>query len=138
MPAFFDSELLPLLELNAILWLWVWAVPTLVLRFPFLPRGILGVALPGVILVRAETFTWAILRHELWHVRQMRRWSPLGTCLAQVFNYLLRPLAILLIQRRWPGLGELYRSNPLERAAFAAMDRDEPLPRTWGARPHQN
>lgn len=137
MSAFFQTELLPLLEFNCLLWLWVWVVPTLVLRFRFLPGGILGVALPGLILVRAETFTWRILRHELFHVRQMRRWSPLGIWLSQAYNYLLRPLAILISQRRWPGLGELYRSNPLERHAFEAMDRDTPLPRTWGARPPQ-
>ena len=135
MPAFLQTDLVPLLELNLILWLWVWMVPTLVLRFRFLPSGILGVALPGVILVRAETFTPRILRHELVHVRQMRRWSPLGTWLAQVYSYILRPLAILLAQRRWPGLGELYRLNPLEREAFADMDREGPVPRTWGARP---
>ena len=135
MSSFVQSDLLPLLELNIVLWLWVWLVPTLVLRFRFLPSGILGLALPGLILVRGETFTWPILRHELFHVRQMRRWSPLGIWLAQVFSYILRPLGILLTERRWPGLGELYRANPLERAAFAAMDREDPLPRTWGARP---
>ena len=135
MPAFFQSDLLPLLELNCALWLWVWVAPTLVLRFRFLPPGILGVALPGLILVRAETYTWRILRHELHHVRQMRRWSPLGICLSQGYHYLARPLVTLLTQRRWPGLGELYRTNPLERDAFAAMDGDGPLPRTWGARP---
>lgn len=135
MAAFFQTELLPLLELNALLWLWVWVVPTLVLRFPLLPPRIQGVALPGLILVRAETFTWRILRHELHHVRQMRRWSPLGICLGQLFRYVLRPVAILAGQRRWPSLGELYRSNPLEVHAFAAMDRDDPLPRHWGARP---
>jgi hypothetical protein len=135
LPECVRTDLLPLLELNLVLWLWVWVVPTLLLRFRFLPSGILGVALPCVILVRPETFTWRILRHELCHVRQMRRWSPLGTCLAQVYSYGLRPLLILLTQRRRPGLNELYWSNPLERQAFAAMDREDPLPRTWGARP---
>lgn len=135
MSAHCPSDLTLLLALDGVLWLWVWLVPTLVLRFPFLPSGILGVALPGLVLVRAETFTWRVLRHELFHVRQMRRWSPLGTYLAQLYSYLLRPLGILLLQRRWPGLDELYRANPLERAAFAAMDREDPLPRTWGARP---
>jgi hypothetical protein len=133
--AFFASDLLTLLGLDLVLWLWVWAVPTLVLRFRFLPPGILGLALPGLVLVRAETYSWPILRHELAHVRQMRRWSPLGTCLVQAWSYLLRPLGILLTQRRWPGARELYLANPLEREAFAAMDRDGPLPRTWGARP---
>jgi len=103
--SFVQSDLLPLLELNLVLWLWVWLVPTLVLRFRFLPAGILGGALPGLVLVRAETFTWRILRHELFHVRQMRRWSPLGIWLAQMFSYILRPLGILLTERRWPGLG---------------------------------
>ncbi len=135
MPALFQSDVLPLLELNLALWLWVWAAPTLVLRFRFLPEGINGLALPGLILVRAEAYTLRLLRHELAHVRQMRRWSPLGTCLAQCFNYLLRPAGILLVRRRLPSLGELYHSNPLEREAFAAMDQDRPLPRTWGARP---
>jgi hypothetical protein len=126
---------MPILELNLFLWLWVWAAPTLVLRFRFLPEGIQGVALPGLILVRAEAYTWRLLRHELAHVRQMRRWSPLGIGLAQGFNYLVRPLGMLLARRRLPGLNELYWSNPLEREAFAAMDRERPLPRIWGARP---
>jgi hypothetical protein len=133
--AWFATDLLSILELNVLLWLWVWAVPTLVLRFRFLPEGIQGLALPGLVLVRAEAYTLRLLRHELAHVRQMRRWSPLGTGLAQVFNYMLRPLWILLARRRLPTLNELYWSNPLEREAFAAMDREGPLPRTWGARP---
>ena len=132
-----QSDLLTLLGLDLVLWLWVWAAPTLVLRFAYLPDGIQGLALPGLVLVRAETYTWRILRHELTHVRQMRRWSPLGTWLAQVWSYLLRPLGILLTQRRWPGLWELYWSNPLEREAFAAMDLEGPLPRSWGARPSE-
>ncbi|MDR3673675.1 MAG: hypothetical protein P4L36_22720 [Holophaga sp.] len=135
MGAFFHSELLPLLELDLLLWAWVWAVPTLVLRFRFLPPGILGVALPGLVLVRSETYTLPILRHELFHVRQMRRWSPMGVWLAQMFRYLLHPMGILVRQRRWPSLSELYWSNPLERNAFAAMEREDPLPRHWGARP---
>ena len=135
MRAFFLAEILPLLAVNAALWLWTVLAPPLVLRFRFLPETILGLAFPGLILVRPETFTWRILRHELAHVRQMRRWSPMGTYLAQAWNYLLRPLGILLAQRRCPGLRELYQANPLEREAFAAMDREDPLPRTWGARP---
>jgi len=135
LPALLHSDLFVLLLLDLALWLWVWAAPTLVLRFRFLPDGILGLALPGLVLVRAETYTWRILRHELTHVRQMRRWSPLGTYLAQVWSYLLRPLGILLFQRRRPGIWELYRCNPLEQEAFAAMDEDGPLPRTWGALP---
>ena len=135
MQAFLQSDLFFVLALDLVLWAWVWAVPTLVLRSSHLPEGILGLALPGLILVRPETFTVAILRHELTHVRQMRRWSPLGTCLAQGVSYLLRPLWILLGQRRLPSLRELYHLNPLEREAFAAMDQEGPLPRTWGAAP---
>jgi hypothetical protein len=134
-PSFLQSDLGFLLVLDLVLWAWVWAVPTVVLRFRHLPEGILGLALPGLVLVRPETYTWGILRHELTHVRQMRRWSPLGTWLAQVFNYGVRPCWILLGQRRVPGLRELYRTNPLEREAFAAMDGEGPLPRCWGARP---
>ena len=132
---FLHSDLMWLLELDAALWLWVWLVPTLVLRFRWLPSNIQGVAFPGLVLVRAETFTKAILRHELTHVRQMRRWSPLGTWLAQAWSYLLRPCWILARHRRWPGLWELYYGNPLEREAFAAMNEEGPLPPTWGVRP---
>lgn len=135
MSTLFLTYLLPLLELDLALWAWIWVVPTLVLRCRRLPPGILGVALPGLVLVRPETYTLAILRHELCHVRQMRRWSPLGTWLAQLYNYLLRPLGIALREHRWPGMAELYHSNPLERQAFAAMDEDRPLPRNRGARP---
>jgi hypothetical protein len=133
--AFCRSELLPLLALDAALWLWVWVVPTLVLPCRFLPGGILGLALPGLVLVRRETYTWRVLRHELHHVRQMRRWSPLGIGLAQLHRYALLPFCTLARRRRWPGLGELYWANPLERSAFMAMDRDDPLPRHWGCRP---
>jgi hypothetical protein len=126
---------MPVFELNVLLWAWVWVVPTLVVRFRFLPQGILGLALPGLVLVRGEAYTLRLLRHELAHVRQMRRWSPLGLCLAQAWNYLLRPLVILVSERRRPGMAELYYSNPREREAFAAMDEDRPLPRYWGPRP---
>ena len=135
MPDWILSDLLPILELNLFLWAWVWLVPTLVLRVRFLPAGILGLALPGLVLVRKEAYTWRLLRHELTHVRQMRRWSPLGLALAQGCNYLVRPLVILVTERRRPGMSELYYSNPREREAFAAMDGDGPLPRHWGARP---
>ena len=135
MRAFFQSELLPLLAVNTVLWLWIWLAPPLVLRFRYLPENILGLALPGLILVRPETYTLRILRHELIHQRQMRRWSPMGTYLVQAWNYFLRPMGILLAHRRWPGLRELYQANPLEREAFAAMDRDDELPRIWGAHP---
>ena len=135
MRALFQPELLAILLGNGLLWLWVWLAPPLVVRANWLPGSILGLAFPGLILVRPETFTGRILRHELTHIRQMRRWSPLGTYLAQAWNYLLRPLAILLRQRRRPGIWELYWSNPLEREAFAAMDGEAALPRTWGARP---
>ena len=135
MQDFLRSDLFLLLMLDLALWLWVWVVPTLVLRFPLLPEGILGIALPGLVLVRADALNGRLLRHELTHIRQMRRWSPLGTALAQAYNYILRPLWSLLARRRWPGMRELYFSNPLEQEAFAAMDGDGPLPRTWGARP---
>ena len=135
MPTWIRSDLLPILEWNALAWAWIWAVPPLVLRFRFLPEGIQGLALPGLVLVRGDAYTWALLRHELTHVRQMRRWSPLGIFLAQLYNYLVRPLGILLAERRRPGMTELYFSNPREREAFAAMDQDGPLPRFWGARP---
>jgi hypothetical protein len=135
LPAWIPPDLVPLLELNALLWAWVWLVPTLVVRFRFLPQGIQGLALPGLVLVRGEAYTWRLLRHELTHVRQMRRWSPLGLCLAQAWNYLVRPLVILVTERRRPGMTELYFSNPREREAFAAMDGEGPLPRHWGARP---
>lgn len=135
MPDWILSDLLPVLELNGFLWAWVWLAPTRVVRFRFLPEGIQGLALPGLVLVRGEAYTWRLLRHELTHVRQMRRWSPLGVGLAQLWNYLLRPLGILVRERRRPGMTELYFSNPLERQAFAAMDQDGPLPRFWGPRP---
>jgi hypothetical protein len=133
--AWFPSDLLPVLELNVLLWAWVWLVPTLVVPFRFLPEGIQGLALPGLVLVRREAYSRRLLRHELTHVRQMRRWSPLGIALAQGWNYLVRPLVILVRERRRPGLSELYFSNPREREAFAAMDDDGPLPRYFGPRP---
>ena len=77
--------------------------------------------------------------HEtVYNLGRLMETSPvpvMGICLGQLFRYVVRPAAILVGQRRWPGLGELYRSNPLEIQAFEAMDRDDPLPRHWGAKP---
>lgn len=124
-----------LLAVNAVLWAWTLLVPVRVLEVRRLPGGALGMALPGLVLLTRAGWCRAVLRHELAHQRQMRRWSPLGAALALAWHYGLAPLGQLLRRGRAPGLRELYRTCPLEREANAAMVLQHPLERVWGRIP---
>ena len=96
-------------------WLLVWLPPAvLCIR----PGAALGMALPGLVLVAA----WddRILRHEFAHIRQMRRWSPLGISLALGWHY---GRTLLLGQR----FRAAYASNPVEQAAVCEAKRGLPL-----------
>ena len=58
------------------LWAWVLVVPVVVIRVRSLHvRGALGLALPGFILMTGAGWSEGVLRHELEHQRQMRRYS---------------------------------------------------------------
>lgn len=81
-------------------------LPPVVVRLR--PGRALGMALPGLVLV--ARWDDHILRHEFAHIRQMRRWSPLGTALFLGWHY-GRALA------GGRSFLEAYYSNPLEIGA---------------------
>lgn len=114
---------------NAFLWLWIWVFPTIVVRVDRVPFGALGMALPGVILLRRDTGE-RVLRHELGHQDQLRRWSPLGAALMLGWHYGLGFLRQRRLDRST--FMRLYWDNPLEREACGRMDDSTPLPRLWG------
>lgn len=122
-------DLAVVLGVTAFLWLWVWISPVIVVRVRWVPMGALGMALPGVILLRWDVGE-RVLRHELGHQDQLRRWSPLGIALYLGWYYgkgflLHRRVDRATFQR-------LYRANPLEKEACDRMDATTPLPRLWG------
>jgi hypothetical protein len=119
-------------------WLWVALVPTVVVRVRRLPvRGALAVALPGLIAVTPGAEHESVIRHELQHQKQMRRYSPLGASLLLAHHYLLSALRCRLRSGAWPTFWELWSSNPLEREANAAMRSSDPLPPLIGWSPPQ-
>lgn len=134
--------------INLVLWAWVWAVPPRLVWVRHLFGGAQGLALPGLILIperfrtdetdgtgesqrtdcpdRAEV----ILRHELVHRDQMRRYSPLGTAILLGWHY----AAGFLRHRGRVSFLSLYLANPLELEAFRGQNRRDPLPRVLGWR----
>lgn len=125
--------------INLVLWAWVWAVPPRLVWVRRLFGGAQGLALPGLILILARLKpdgsggpgpAAAVLRHELVHRDQMRRYSPLGTALLLGWHY----GAGFLRQRGRVSFLDLYRANPLEREAFRGQERRDPLPRVLGWR----
>jgi hypothetical protein len=114
-------------------WIWVGLVPTVVIRVRRLPvQGALAVALPGLIALTPGAEHESIIRHELQHQKQMRRYSPLGASLLLAKHYLLSALVQRLRSGTWPSFWALWSSNPLEREANAAMRSSDPLPRLIG------
>lgn len=129
-------ELVTLVGVNLVLWIWILVVPPRCVRVRRLwPRGAMGLALPGVILLTRRGWCRAVLRHELEHQAQMRRWSPLGAALALGWHYLLRPLWRLVRHGHVPSFGDLYRTCPLEIQANAAMLPSMPMPKVLGRIP---
>lgn len=98
-------------------WVLVW-LPPMVVRFR--PGPALGMALPGLVLV--ARWDEHILRHEFAHIRQMRRWSPLGAALFLGWHY---GRALLQGKRFF----EAYHSNPMEQGAEREAKRALPLMR---------
>ena len=112
------------------LWAWVLVVPVVVIRVRSLHvRGALGLALPGFILMTGAGWSEGVLRHELEHQRQMRRYSPWGAALILGWHYGRGSIRELVQHGRLPPFWSLWASCPLERAANAAMTRRDPLPR---------
>ena len=115
---------------NLLLWAWVWLVPTCVVRVERIYAGALGLALPGVILLRRGA-SEAVLRHEMQHIRQLRRYSPLGTSVLLAWHYTVPALKHKRSTGCWPSFWLLWERNPLEREANQAMHDSGPLPRHW-------
>lgn len=129
------TEVKLLLGVNAALWLWVLLVPPRIVRVRWLPSGALGLALPGLVLLTTVGDCRAVLRHELTHHLQMRRWSPLGVALQLGWHYLLRPLLQWVRGGDLPSFHDLYRTCPLEQEANAAMLFSRWPLRVWGRIP---
>jgi len=114
-------------------WIWVGFVPTVVVRVRRLPvQGALAVALPGLIAVTPGAAHESVIRHELEHQKQMRRYSPLGAALLLAHHYLFSAVRGRLRSGSWPTFWSLWSINPLEREANAAMHAADPLPRLIG------
>ncbi len=117
------AQLAASLAVGAGLWLVLLVLPTLVVRVDRLHLGAYGLALPGVVFLAGDAGE-PVLRHELEHQRQMRRYSPFG-----VAAFLGVWYGVGLLRRRHT-FWQLWEMNPLERGANAAMAGHEPLPRT--------
>lgn len=125
------SELAWLIGINLVLWAWVWLVPPMVVRTRRLLAGAKGMALPGLILLRPGEGE-STLRHELVHLRQMRRYSPLGTALLLGWHYGNGFARHRRVDA--PTLWRLWSQNPLEHEAMQDMHLTTPLPKVWGWR----
>jgi hypothetical protein len=133
------AEISVIVAVNLVLWLWVLLMPTRVVLVQRLHvSGAGGLALPGVIFLTASSFNERILRHEYTHIRQMKRYSPFGVAILLGFGY-LRLAAIHIVRHRSrPSFWQLYKQHPLEREAFAAMEKNDPLGRLKGSIPSMN
>jgi hypothetical protein len=114
------------LTLFALTWL-ISLLPPVILRGRFrVPAG--GLALPGLIFLSDEVLNsgeahlTSVMRHEMVHIQQMRRYSPFVTALMLAYHYapwLRRPTQAHMM--------ELYHKNPLEIKAHAKMSIPTPL-----------
>lgn len=93
------------------------------------PRGSDGLTLPGLVMVRRGHASPYLLRHELVHVRQWRRYGVIGFTTRYLGSYLLWRL-------RRKGHKGAYRRVPMEieadwvaRRSLSTAVRDE-LPET--------
>ncbi len=121
-----------------LLWVWVLSVPPYVKRIRSLHyTKATGLALPGLILLTDKGFTMWVLRHEYEHIRQMRRYSPLGVLLLLGWHYGIGYLSSIARHTRWPDFWQLWSENPLEKQANAAAHAGGPLPFMLGKLPEQ-
>jgi len=120
------------------LWVWVLTVPPYVKRVRSLRyTKASGLALPGLILLTDRGFTRWALRHEYEHIRQMRRYSPLGMLLLLGWLYGRGYLFSFARHRRWPDFWQLWPENPLEKQANAAANKNGQLPFMFGELPEE-
>jgi len=126
----FQQILVWLVAIHLVVWAWVWLVPTLVVRVDRIYAGALGLALPGLIFLQREAPA-SVLRHELQHVRQLRRYSPIGASVLLAWHYASAAIRRRQRSGRWPSFWSLWAENPLEIEANQAMRQNSPLPRHW-------
>jgi len=127
-------DLMVLLAVNVVLWAWVVLVPPVVLRVRRLHFGASGLALPGVIVIAEENAHGfppeVVIRHEIVHQAQFRRYTPVGAAVLLGWHY-----GLGVLRARCPEeatLRHLWQNHPLENEANAAMTRTDPLPRLIG------
>lgn len=120
------------------LWAWVLLVPPVVIKVRRLHvRGALGLALPGLIFLTPQAWNEQVLRHELAHQQQMRRYSPLGASLLLGWHYGIGLIRWRMRTGTWPSIWNLWHDIPLEREANEAMKASAPLPRVIGWDPER-
>jgi hypothetical protein len=116
-------DLFTLVSVNLLLWLLVWLFPTRIVKLSRLHiSGAQGLALPGFIFLTASAFNERSLRHEFMHIRQMRRYSPLGVALFLGIGYLYLFVKYFIKNEKIPRFRDIYLQHPFEREAFGAMD----------------
>ena len=121
-------DLTLLILVNVILWLWVCFATVRVKQCNQLPMGGLALALPGYIFITPHHWKESVLRHELEHQRQMRKYSPLGVALFMGWYYGKSFLLKRIKTGSWPSFWSLWKANPLEIQANEVMYNTSPLP----------
>lgn len=122
------TELLVLVMFELVMAVWLRVVPTVVVTVRRLHMGASGLALPGVVFIR-EGAGEHVLRHELAHQDQLRRYGVVGTLIRLGGHYLLGLGRALRATKKVPAFFTLWARHPLELEANAAMCRGGPLPR---------
>jgi len=128
MLTFTTIDLALVISINATLWIWVCFATVRVKEHNHLPMGGYGLALPGFIFLNSSHWNESVLRHELEHQRQMRKYSPLGVALLIGWHYGKGFLWGRIKNGSWPTFTSLWATNPLEIQANAAMNNSTPLP----------
>ena len=113
-----------------LLWLWILVFPPILIKVKRLHFGAKGLSLPGFIFLHTDYFHESVLRHELAHQAQMRRYSPIGVALILGYYYL--PVLLRSGLRPNAAFWAAWSKNPLEVEANEAMQSTEALPRVIG------
>jgi hypothetical protein len=122
--------LLTVLICNLAAELWMLLLPPVVIqiqRFPLLRRQPHGMAFLNLVVIRSgmsNEWLGQVLRHELEHIEQQKRFTPLGCAIIMIMN-----MGWLLI--RYRSLKTAYWDAFLEKQARSAMDCQAPLPHLW-------
>ncbi|MEO1855794.1 MAG: hypothetical protein ABGY95_00310 [Rubritalea sp.] len=119
--------------INLVLWLYILLKPVTVRYVESLHLGGLALALPGVIFMTPRVAgNEQVLRHELAHIQQLKRYTPIGVALMLGWHYGSGYISHFLKHRSLPAFASLWETNPLEIEANAKMGLDTPLPNIKG------